>query len=231
MIKEITKNLIPVAIVVAGVLIAVAVIVSVNPSFFANFASLANLTKSESHLSADEAAEKAINYINENMLQEGTTASLISSVPENGLYKFQLKIGDREFNSYVTQDGKVLFTEAEAGIKLDEKPAQAENQEATPEETKEYSLETLENLAKCLTKKGAKFYGSSGCGWCNRQKTLFGEAAQYLPYVGCANEKTKHLCEEAKIGPIPTWDFPDGQRVEGFQSIEKLAELSGCPLQ
>ena len=178
----------------------------------------------EQDSNAQKIAEKAIDYINENMLK-GTTASLISVVEETGLYTFQLKIGDNEFTSYVTSDGKFLFPDPP--VDLEQKISKEEPEQ--PEE-KEYSLETLENLAKCLTEKGAKFYGSSGCGWCNRQKTLFGEASQYLPYVECADEKTKHLCEEAEIGPIPTWDFPDGQRVEGFQSIEKLAELSGCSL-
>ena len=41
-------------------------------------------------LSAQQAAEKAIDFINQNMLPEEITASLIEAVEDNGLYKFKL---------------------------------------------------------------------------------------------------------------------------------------------
>ena len=142
------KNLILVAtaIVVAGVLIAGAIIISKEPSFLSGLIK----NKDSNVLSGEEAAQKAINYINENLLREGVTASLISVVPENGLYKFKLKIGEREFESYVTKDAKILF---ETGIKLDEKPKTSVKQppKKTCEEIKKNDNPMLEAfvVSKC----------------------------------------------------------------------------------
>jgi len=62
-------------------------------------------------LSLQQASEKAINYINQNILGDGVTASLLNAVEEGGVYKIQLKIADGEYSSYITKDGKYLFPE------------------------------------------------------------------------------------------------------------------------
>ncbi len=171
----------------------------------------------------EDLAQKAIDYINENMLSEGLKASLVSVVEESGLYKIHLEIGDEKYDSYVSKDGKLLFPPGFIELEGSEEPE--------PEtENNNFDNASLETLAKCLEEKGVKFYGTSGCGYCKKQKEMFGEAAQYLPYIECADEKTRYICEEAEIGPVPTWDFPDGKRVSGLQSLEELAELSGCSL-
>jgi len=56
-------------------------------------------------------AQKAVDYINENLLQKGIVATLVDVAEENGLYKFHLKIGEQEFVFYVTKNGKILFPE------------------------------------------------------------------------------------------------------------------------
>ncbi len=101
MSKGFIKNLIPISIVIAGILIAGALI-------FINQGKV-NEEVSEG-LSPQQVAEKAINYINENF-DVGGAASLISVGEENGVYKIHLKIGENEYDSYVTKDGKLLFTE------------------------------------------------------------------------------------------------------------------------
>jgi len=91
----------------------------------------------------------------------------------------------------------------------------------------------LINFAKCLTEKEAKFYGTYWCGWCKKQKELFGEAAQYLPYIECIDEKTQQMtsqCQAAGIASFPTWEFPEKGKIPGYKDLEKLAELSGCQL-
>ncbi|MHA1743104.1 MAG: DsbA family protein [Candidatus Heimdallarchaeota archaeon] len=69
-------------------------------------------------LTQNQAAEKAVKFINENMLQEGTTAKLTSVNEENGVYHIKLDINGRTYDSYVTKDGKLLFPTA--GIDLDQ---------------------------------------------------------------------------------------------------------------
>jgi len=82
-------------------------------------------------LSPQEAAQKAISYINENLLQKGITASIVNVEEESGLYKFHLKIGEQEFISYVTKDGKILFPEE--GIDIEKELTKA-GEETSPQE-------------------------------------------------------------------------------------------------
>jgi len=124
--EKLRKNLIPIAIVVAGLLIAGAVI-------------YVNRGK-EGVLSPQAAAQKAIDFINKNLLQQGMTATLIGVVEENGLYKLNFKIGDKEYPSYVTKDGKILFPSE--GINLEEKP------ETSTEQPKKMTCEDVKKADK-----------------------------------------------------------------------------------
>jgi len=64
-------------------------------------------------LSPQKAAEKALNYLNENILQpQGISASLNNVLEENGLYKLQAKIQNQDYNLYVTKNGSLLFVQA-----------------------------------------------------------------------------------------------------------------------
>lgn len=89
-------------------------------------------------------------------------------------------------------------------------------------------------LAQCLTEKGAEFYGTHWCPACQRQKELFAEAAEYLPYIECDQEQASQeeiaKCINAGIRTVPTWQFADGKQESGILSIDRLAELSGCLL-
>jgi len=119
MLKDLLK-IIVIAILVAGI------------SIFGTYFYLTRIkTPQEKFLSSQEAAQNAINYINENLLQKGVTASLVDVVEENGLYKIRLKVGEKEFISYVTKDGKILFPEE--GIDLEKKIAKEETPTSTQE--------------------------------------------------------------------------------------------------
>ena len=119
MLKDLNK-LIPILILVAGI------------SIFGTYFYLTRTKPpQEKFLSSQEAAQNAINYINENLLQKGVTASLVDVVEENGLYKIRLKVGEKEFISYVTKDGKILFPEE--GIDLEKKIAKEETPTSTQE--------------------------------------------------------------------------------------------------
>jgi hypothetical protein len=63
-----------------------------------------------SELSAQDAANKAISYINN--LSGGAGASLIDVTEESGLYKIHLRVGQNEYNSFISKDGKLLFEQA-----------------------------------------------------------------------------------------------------------------------
>ncbi len=89
----------------------------------------------------------------------------------------------------------------------------------------------VETLAKCLTEKGAKFYGASWCTHCANQKEMFGDALQYVTYVECADANNAQIqtpeCTTAGINGYPTWII-NGTKYPGEQTLDKLAQLSGC---
>lgn len=67
-------------------------------------------TKEESNtLSAQEASEKAIDFINNNLVQPGTSAKLKDVKELNKLYKIKIDIQGEDFDSYITKDGSLLF--------------------------------------------------------------------------------------------------------------------------
>lgn len=55
--------------------------------------------------------EKAIEFVNKNLLSGGTTASLQGATSTNGVLRIGLKIGEQTYDSYVTKDGKLFFPE------------------------------------------------------------------------------------------------------------------------
>ena len=102
MSNKFSKILIPLAIVIAGLLVAGA-LVYINQG----------KTKKEA-LTSQQVGEKVINYINANKdtVTGGLAASLSSIAEEGEIYKIKLKIGEKEYDSYVTKDGKFLFPQA-----------------------------------------------------------------------------------------------------------------------
>lgn len=122
--KKLNKILIPIAIVIAGLFIAGAVIYSTQDGF--EFTS-----KKTEVLSSQEVAEKAISYINNNLLTGGTTATLLSVDEEGGLYKVRLKVGEREYNSYATKDGRFFFPEGFDLTAQSQTPGQTQGGTAT----------------------------------------------------------------------------------------------------
>lgn len=63
---------------------------------------------------AEETVQKAVDYINKNMLENGG-AVLVSVSEESGVYKFKIKVAEQEYDSYLTKDGKIIFP---SGINL-----------------------------------------------------------------------------------------------------------------
>jgi glutaredoxin len=90
---------------------------------------------------------------------------------------------------------------------------------------------TLEDFARCLTKAGARFYGTSWCPHCAAQRRTFGTAFNQISYVECAVDGTKETteeCKQADVTTYPTWEFRDGSRETGQMSLEQLASETGC---
>lgn len=87
---------------------------------------------------ASKVAQQAIDYINNNLL-EGRTAVLESARLVSGVYEFKLKIDNQEYTSYITRDGKILFT---SGIPIE--PPKTSSQNNQPPK----AAKTCEDLTK-----------------------------------------------------------------------------------
>lgn len=86
----------------------------------------------------------------------------------------------------------------------------------------------LDDFAKCLGDKNITMYGAYYCSHCQDEKAAFGSSFEYVPYVECTKEVQK--CLDAKVEAYPTWIFPDGKSLVGFQELAQLAKESGCKL-
>lgn len=198
MAKDLLK-IIFIAIIAAGVLTA-------GTYFYLN----KNKLHQEKFLSPQETAQKALNYINENLLQKGVTASLVDVVEENGLYKFRLKIGEKEYPSYVTKDGKILFLEE--GIDLEKAvTVQPETQEEkTP--TIGNFLVGKEEICKENEKPIIYFFGSQSCSHCKWEHPIVEKVAKsFEGYISFHNDMDANadtdIFGKYSTGGIPTLVF------------------------
>jgi len=88
-----------------------------------------------------------------------------------------------------------------------------------------------DEFAQCITDSGAKMYGAYWCGHCNDQKEAFGSAWDKINYIECSandDDGQAQQCTNAGITGYPTWEFGDGSRVGGKQTMEFLANKTGC---
>lgn len=174
MLEKLMKNALPTAIVIAAVIIG-AVLVYTNK---------VGINKEEEGiLSVQVAAEKTINYINNNLLSGGTTASLVSVSEENGLYKLKIKIAENEFDSYVTKDGKILFPNA--GINLDSNPA---NPAASPTPAIKKTCEDLKKADKPIFEA----FIVSGCPYGLQMQRILNEIDTNIPSL-IGNIKVRYI--------------------------------------
>lgn len=107
-IKTIKKeNVWKLATAVLGILL----VISIFTNGF-NFKKGQSAISGKSVLTAQKAANKAVEYINNYLLQPGTSASLLSVKNSGYLYSAQIDIGGRTYDSYITKDGSLLFPSA-----------------------------------------------------------------------------------------------------------------------
>ncbi len=90
-----------------------------------------------------------------------------------------------------------------------------------------------DEFAQCLTDKGYKMYGAYWCPHCQDQEERFGSSWKNIDYVECSlpNRAGQTIaCKQAGIQSYPTWETGEGERISGAQTLERLAQLSGCSL-
>lgn len=94
-------------------------------------------------LSAEEATDTAITFINDYMLEPGSEAELVGEVTEDrGLYKFTMDLDGQEISSYVTKDGTMLFPQEGIDLtEVEEEVAGAAVEDSTPKTCDDIGVE------------------------------------------------------------------------------------------
>mgnify|MGYP001589437354 CR=1 FL=1 len=99
--EKIDQKKIATFIIVVGVIIAGVIIYFKQTGFSGGFSQT---------LSSQGAGERIIKYVNENLLEKGVEATLLSVEDYNRfLYKLGLSINGQPLEVYTTRDGKFLF--------------------------------------------------------------------------------------------------------------------------
>lgn len=81
------------------------------------------------------------------------------------------------------------------------------------------------DFVSCLNEKQVVVYGNDFCSYTLHQLGAFGKSKDNLNYVKCYDNK--EICDEKNIRITPTWEI-NGQFYEEVQSLDRIAELSGC---
>jgi hypothetical protein len=85
----------------------------------------------------------------------------------------------------------------------------------------------LDEFATCLTEKGAIFYGTEWCGFCQQQKAMFGNSMNNINFIDC--DQNRNTCMSEGITGYPTWKI-NGQAYSGVQQLTRLSDLTGCEI-
>jgi len=194
---------------------------------------------------AEETAQKAVDFINKNMLENGG-AVLVSVSEESGVYKFKVKVEEQEFDSYLTKDGKIIFP---SGINLTSEETTATT---TTTEAKKITCDDVEKIKEPVLEA----FVVSQCPFGLQMQRILNEIAKNIPqlasyvkveYMG-AIEKGKitsmHGDEEAQENlrqiclreeqPNNFWAYIDcyikEEKVDSCLEIAKadVSELTDC---
>lgn len=155
---KVIKDNIVLAIIIAVVIVAI-IVVSVYSAYFKGGTKI---------LTTQSASQKAIDYINNNILKGQSTVSL-KGVPQevSGLYKFTITFVEQNQDSdaYITKDGKYLFPVMQGfPIDLDEKIT-TNSEESSRTTVGSFSI-TKNEICKDNGKPIVYFFGSKSCPHC-----------------------------------------------------------------
>ncbi|GAA4457732.1 Ig-like domain-containing protein [Novipirellula rosea] len=124
------------------------------------------------------------------------------------------------FNTLASQTGSIA---SQTGSSQSAGVSRAAEGESKPD---------LVQFAKDLKDAGVIMYGAEWCPSCTEQKQLFEDGGKDLPFVEVTNpDRTpSQLAIDEGITSYPTWEFPDGTRLVGVQTLATLSARSGVAI-
>jgi thiol-disulfide isomerase/thioredoxin len=149
------KLLILVGLVIAGVLIAGAIV-------YTGYSGSCKLDKN--NISADDAGNKMVSFINNNLLAgQPSQASLIGATEENGTYKVSFNVKGQQVDWRITKDGLFIFPNI---IDINKEEQQQQNS------TIGNFTSTTNQLCSDNGKPIVYFFGSESCPHCQWEKPI-----------------------------------------------------------
>lgn len=189
------KILIPIGLLLAVILVVGIVV-------YNNNASKCQANLSQGDISAQDAGARVLNFVNNNILRGSSTASLVNTVEENGIYKVMFQVEGQNAEWRVSRDGKFVFPQA-----IDLTQAEEPAQEAG---TTIGSFSVSANEA-CLEngKPIIYFFGSESCPHCKWEKPVMeGVMSKFEGLVSfhenIDSEKDSDVFSKYSSGGVPT---------------------------
>jgi len=190
------NKIIPIAIIIVGVLIAGAVV-------YTNYTKCPEgVSTEDSILSVQEAGDKIVGFIKDNILQGQADISLIETLEESGLYKVKFKVGEEEAEWWITEDGNLIFPQA---VNLAEFNPPVEETDQT---IGNFSVSSDE-ICMEDDKPIIYFFGSEGCPHCIWEHPIVEETAgKFDGYVSFHNNMNSDadmdVFQKYSTGGVPT---------------------------
>jgi thiol-disulfide isomerase/thioredoxin len=157
----------------------------------------------QTSVSPEEAARRAIEFINENLVQPNTTASFNSVNEVSGFYNITFSYLDRDISVYVSKDGSYLFVSEPLDI-TEELPTPI-----TPEGTIGNFLVSGDDVCEEDGKPIIYFFGSERCPHCEWEHPIINSVAENFEglisyHENVDNEEDRDIFSEYSTGGIPT---------------------------
>jgi thiol-disulfide isomerase/thioredoxin len=161
-------------------------------------------------ISGEEAAKKAVSYINEQFLKDQTKAEGQFVSEESGVYKMSIKVNGQASDSYITKDGRILMP---IGYPIGQ--AVAPSPAATTDSGKTVGNFSVSTDAVCMEdgKPIVYFFGSNTCPHCKWEHPVVTKVIKNFEGLVSfhdnldATDKDKEIFSKYSTGGVPTLVF------------------------
>ena len=192
------KIIVPTGLVLAGLLIAGAIVYT----NYNNPQCAAENSSEEGSLSLEEAGEKVLAFINNNVLQGQGEASLVNTIEESGVYKVDFKVGEQEGYWRISRDGQFIFPQT---IDLNEYSEPADKIGTT---IGNFSVSS-DNICEEDGKPVIYFFGSESCPHCAWEHPVIKEVMTKFEglvsfHDNMSNNEDKEIFNKYSTGGVPT---------------------------
>jgi len=160
------------------------------------------LSKETGNITAEQAAQKMLDFVNKNILRGQATASLTEALEENGFYKVKFDVSGQAAEWLITKDGAYIFPQM---IDLSEVTEPVQETGVT---VGNFSVSDNEVCYED-SKPVVYFFGSESCPHCVWEKPVIREVAQKFEglisyHENIDNENDQDIFKQYSTGGIPT---------------------------